>query len=306
MREIVEHYGLTTGDAPFIENAQADGELFIEQPYSLYSEANQETWRSLYHQIVPKWEKYACQKFMGGVEKLKIGYEQIPHLEDINEFLKPLSGFKAKAVSGYVPSYLFFDSLRTRNFPTTVTIRDGKRLDYLPEPDIFHDIAGHVPMHTDRKFSDVLVRFGEVARNAAMDVHNIADHARRVHCMESRMKAMSRFFWFTVEFGLMREGKDIKAYGSGLLSSSGELEYCLTHTEVQKYPIQLEWVVNQSFEIDRYQSLLFIVDGFEHLYDLIDLLEKWMVAGKLDHVAPGEPGINEADLASFLDAGAKG
>ncbi len=295
--------GLTTGQAPFIEQAQNNQQLFIQQPYHLYSKQNQETWVKLYKKIQPKWEKFACQKFLQGVQKLGLGYQAIPKLQEINEFLKPLSGFKAKAVSGYVPSYLFFNALRTRNFPTTITIRDGKQLDYLPEPDIFHDIAGHVPMHTDPVFSDVLVRFGELARNAALDANTIKDPKRKIKVMESRMKAMARFFWFTIEFGLMRQGDTVKAYGSGLLSSAGELEYCLTHKEVQKYPIQLQWVVNQSFEIDRYQSLLFIVDCFDHLYQLVDQLEQSMIAGQLDNVAPGEPAINEEDLASFLDAG---
>src|SRR5262249_5528608 len=84
----------------------------------------------------------------------------VPRLEDVNRFLSPLTGFKAKAVSGYIPAFRFFDCLRNREFPTTITIRDAERLDYLPEPDIFHDIAGHVPMHTDPAVADALVAFG--------------------------------------------------------------------------------------------------------------------------------------------------
>ncbi len=160
--------GLTTTKSPFIENAQAQGQLFIEQPYELYSEENQETWQRCYQAIRPKWSKYANSRFMTGVENLMLTPDAIPRLDEINNFLAPLSGFKAKAVSGYVPAYKFFDCLRNRAFPTTITIRDGSNLDYLPEPDIFHDIAGHVPMHTDRRFSDVLVRFGEVAKFAAV------------------------------------------------------------------------------------------------------------------------------------------
>jgi len=114
---------------------------------------------------------------------------------------------------------------------------------------------------------------------------------------------MARFFWFTIEFGLMREGDEIKVYGSGLLSSHGEIEHAIVSPEVQRYPIQLEWVINQSFEIDHYQPLLFIVASFDHLFELVDTLEKWMRLGKLSHVAPGEPGVSEADLRSFLDAG---
>ncbi|HZK80131.1 MAG TPA: phenylalanine 4-monooxygenase [Humisphaera sp.] len=303
MTTTAQPIGLTTKQAPFIEQAQRDGETFIRQPYELYSEENQETWRRLYARIRPKWEKYANRKFLQGVTNLSLNPNAVPKLQDVNKFLAPLSGFSAKAVSGYVPAYVFFDCLRTRAFPTTVTIRDGRQLDYLPEPDIFHDIAGHVPMHTDRKFADVLVRFGEFAKEAAQHVANISDEHQRLLRLESILRAMARFFWFTIEFGLMRESGEVKVYGSGLLSSYGEIEHSLVSPLVQRYPIQLEWVINQSFEIDHYQPLLFIVESFEHLFDLVHELESWMKAGRLDNVAAGEPAVNERDLKSFLAAG---
>lgn len=295
--------GLTTTQAPFIEQARRDGQLFIQQPYDLYSDANQEVWRTLYRNIRPKWEKYATARFMEGVENLMLDPQAIPRLEQINQFLAPLSGFKAKAVSGYVPAYLFFDCLRTRNFPTTITIRDGRQLDYLPEPDIFHDVAGHVPMHTHRTFSDVLVRFGEVARSAALRAQSLSrDHDEVVRCLESNIKAMARFFWFTVEFGLIKDHGQLKVYGSGLLSSSGELEYSVESPAVQRYPAQLEWMINQYFEIHHYQPLLFVVDSFSQLFGMVDQLESWLHEGRLDNVAPGEPLVNPQDLESFLEA----
>lgn len=295
--------GLTTTKAPFIERAQKNGELYIQQPYELYSEENHDTWRRLFHTIRPMWDHYANDRFMQGVENLMLKPDAIPRLDDINQFLDPLSGFKAKPVSGYVPAYLFFDCLRNRSFPTTITIRDGKRLDYLPEPDIFHDIAGHVPMHTDRKFSDVLVRFGEVARFAAYRAKKLTnDRDELVRRVESNIKAMARFFWFTVEFGLIKQKDGMKAYGSGLLSSIGELEHCIESPDVQRFPVQLEWIVNQYFEIDKFQPLLFWIESFEQLFDLVDELELWLKKGRLDSVSPGEPLVNPADLESFLDA----
>ncbi len=298
-----ETVGLTTTKAPFIEEAKASGQIYIEQPYHLYSEENQETWRRLFARIKPRWEKYAHPKFMEGVNKLALDPHNVPHLSDINKFLEPLTRFKAKAVSGYVPAYVFFDCLRMRDFPTTITIRDGSKLDYLPEPDIFHDVAGHVPMHTDTMFADVLVRFGEVAREAAIHAQEIEDESERVRIVESIIKAMARFFWFTIEFGLMKDAKrGICVYGSGLLSSYGEIEHCIESPEVQRYPFQLEWVINQYFEIDHYQPLLFIVDSFDHLFDEVGRLEAWMKEGKLNNVSPGEPLVNEEDLKSFLHA----
>jgi phenylalanine-4-hydroxylase len=295
--------GLTTTQAPFIEAAKANGEVFIRQPYELYSEENQDAWRRLYARILPRWRKYANHKFLEGVEKLALDSTNIPRLEDINRFLKPLSGFSARAVSGYVPAYVFFDCLRNRSFPTTITIRDAARLDYLPEPDIFHDVAGHVPMHTDRRFADVLVRFGEVAQRAAQLVAGMKDGAERLRRVDSIVKAMARFFWFTIEFGLMRDGGELRVYGSGLLSSYGEIANCLESPDVQRYPFQLEWVINQYFEIDHFQPLLFVVDSFDHLFSQVDELERWMFAGKLSNVSPGEPLADEEDLKSFLEAG---
>jgi len=122
----------------------------------------------------------------------------------------------------------------------------------------------------------------------------------QVQRLTSMIKAMARFFWFTIEFGLMQSRDGLRAYGSGLLSSFGELSHSLESPEVQRYPIQLEWAINQGFEINHYQPLLFIVDSFDHLFELVDQLEKWMRAGKLNNVAPGEPLLGEEDLKSFL------
>jgi len=139
-------------------------------------------------------------------------------------------------------------------------------------------------------------------------VRGIRDPEEQVRRTTSIMKAMARFFWFTVEFGLMRapDGKGVKAYGSGLLSSYGELAHSVESPDVQRYPIQMEWVINQYFEIDHYQPLLFVVESFEHLFELVGTLEEWMKAGKLDNVSPGEPELSETDVRSFIEASGDG
>ena len=129
-----------------------------------------------------------------------------------------------------------------------------------------------------------------------------SDHDEVVRCVESNIKAMARFIWITVEFGLMKEEGEFKVYGSGLLSSIGEIEYCIESPLVQRYPAQLEWMINQYFEIDAYQPLLFYVDCFDHLFGLVDQLEDWLHHGRLDNVAFGEPKVNPEDLDSFLQA----
>jgi phenylalanine-4-hydroxylase len=250
--------------------------------------------------MAPNWELHANEHFLQGVDSLCLDPDRIPRIEDVNRFLGPLTGFQAKPVSGYIPSFLFFDCLRRREFPTTITIRDLTKLDYLPEPDIFHDIAGHVPMHTDRAFADTLVRFGECAHTAAQLVAGMRDEREQLDRLTSMIRAMARFFWFTVEFGLMKTADGLKAYGSGLLSSHGEVDHSILSADVERHPLRLEWAINQGFEIDHYQPLLFWVESFDHLFSLVDTLETWMRAGKLNDVAPGKPAVNETDLVSFL------
>jgi phenylalanine-4-hydroxylase len=268
-----------------------------------YTREDHGVWKQLYARMRPRWERFANDSYLKGLRSLCFDPERIPQLEDVNRFLCPLTGFRAKAVGGYLPACLFFDCLRNREFPTTITIRNASQLDYLPEPDIFHDIAGHVPMHTDPAFAEALVRFGECAHTAAERVAGIRIESERLAALNSMITAMARFFWFTVEFGLMRSRSGLKVYGSGLLSSFGEMEHSVESPEVQRHPIQLEWVINQSFEIDHYQPLLFVTDSFDHLFSLVDRLDGWMRDGKLDHVAPGEPRWKDEDLRSFLKAG---
>lgn len=293
--------GLTTNQAPFIENARARGELFIDQPWEEYSRANHETWALLFDRMQERWQRYANSRFLEGIQALALPSDRVPRLREVNQFLKPLTGFRAKPVAGYVPAYLFFDCLGRREFPTTITMRDGSTPDYLPEPDIFHDIAGHVPMHTDPAFADTLVHFGKVSKVVGERLVAMGDLPDLRERLASNMRAMARFFWFTIEFGLMRDSvsgssSDIRVYGSGLLSSHGEIQNAIESPDVQRYPFQLEWVVNQAFEIHHYQPLLFIVDGFDHLFSEVRRLEEWVRTGKLDNVAPGEPMISDEEV----------
>jgi phenylalanine-4-hydroxylase len=299
--------GLTTTKAAFIEEARAHGEVYIHQPYELYSPENHATWARLLARMHDRWERFANHRYLEGLETLHLPADRVPRLDDVNRFMKPLTGFVARPVSGYVPSYVFFDCLRRREFPTTVTIRDGAKLEYLPEPDIFHDVAGHVPMHTDKAFADALVRFGECAAAAAEIASRVVDEGERLRRLTSNIRAMSRFFWFSVEFGLMRHAPGdgdgaLKVYGSGLLSSFGEIANAIDAPQVERRPFEVGEVVNQPFEIDHYQPRLYVVDSFDHLFALVSELETWMLDGKLDDVAMGEPTVSEADLASFLAA----
>ena len=165
-------------------------------------------------------------------------------------------------------------------------------LEYLPKPDILDDIAGHVPLRT-----------GQCARTAADRVTSIRDQHERLACLSSMTTAMARFFWFTIEFGLIRSKNGLKVYGGGLLSSNCEIEHSIQSPDVQRSPLQLEWAIHQTSEIDRYQPLLFIIDSFDHLFSLVENLHQWLREGKLEHVATGELTWKKEDLKSFLKPG---
>ena len=280
---------ITSGLIEDVERALTTGKA----PYEVYSAANHQSWRRLCERIRPRWERYANSHFMQGTETLHLRPDRIPRLSDINRILHPMTGFQARAVSGYVPAFLFFDCLRRREFPTTITIRPADQLDYLPEPDIFHDIAGHVPMHTEKAFADTLVRFGDCAHTAVEMTASVRDPSSCSIAGRSN-----------VVLGLRHLCLSVCAYGSGLLSSFGELQHAIESDEVQRYPLQMEWAINQVAEIDHYQPLLFIADSFSHLFRLVGELEQWMRDGRLDNVAPGEPIVSESDIASFLHASA--
>ena len=292
---------LTTTKATFIEEAVKKDQLFITQPYHLYSDENQLAWQSLWQKLLPKWKIFANTKFLEGVRLLNLRGDRIPTLEEVNHFLKPLTRFQAKAVSGYVPSHLFFDCLKRREFPTTITIRDSSTLDYLPEPDIFHDIAGHVPMHTDRAFADTLEKFGYLAAQAAKRSSSILNTRKRQRILTSNLRALSRFFWFTVEFGLICEKDEMRVYGSGLLSSAEEIEHSVTATNVERLPFDLERVINQSFTFNKMQDVLFVINSFEQLFNEVNTLEQWLLSGKLDAVSRGAPDISEEELKQFME-----
>ena len=225
--------------------------IFRRQDYAAYTAGDHAVWSRLFARIEPLWARHASAAFLRGVERLGLERRGIPRLERINARLAALTGFRAVGVGGYLPAADFFGCLAARRFPVSLTIRDAARLDYLPEPDIFHDVAGHAPMQTDGVFADTLARLAAASG-----------------CLR-RVEALARLFWFTVEFGLIREGGRVKAYGSGLMSSAGELRHALEEGGAERVPFDLERVLGQAFSIDRYQPRLFVIESFEQLYGAV-------------------------------------
>src|SRR5687768_9325688 len=211
-----------TADAP---------SFFIEQDWSRYTDEDHRVWSLLYERRMNQLRESGSRVFLEGAEVIGLRPDAVPDLASVNARLTPMTGWRAVPVSGFLPAPQFFGCLAERRFPTTVTVRPMSQLDYLPEPDIFHDVFGHVPLHSDPVFADFLWRFGTTAA-AAREPEDV--------------ERMARLFWFTVEFGLVREDGRVKVYGSGLISSHGDAANALG-PDCERRPFSLDAV----FEIGR-------------------------------------------------------
>ncbi len=238
---------------------------YIQQRYEGYTPENQETWQTLFDRQMEFLSKNASQTYLSGAKKINLSRDRVPPLSDINARLKPMTGWQSRAVAGYLPSKVFFACLARRDFPTTVVIRPKESIDYLPEPDIFHDVFGHVPLHADPTFADFLQTYGQ----AALTTDDPAETER-----------LARLFWFTVEFGLIREGGTVKVYGSGLISSPGESRHSLSSDSVDRRPFNLEQVCDTAFEIDHFQPILYVLDSFDQLRDAMNTYSKRLLSKK--------------------------
>jgi phenylalanine-4-hydroxylase len=224
--------------------------VFIEQDWESYTPENHEVWSILYDRRMATLRTTGSRVYLRGAEAIGLRPESVPDLREVNRRLAPRTGWAAVPVSGFIEPRRFFECLADRRFPTTVTVRPKEQLDYLPEPDIFHDVFGHVPLHAEPAFADFLQRFGATAAAAGPDDH---------------VELMARLFWFTVEFGLVREGGEVKVYGSGLVSSAGDAANALG-PDCDRRPFSLDAVFAQPYEIDRFQDVLFVVGSFDELF----------------------------------------
>ncbi len=229
-------------------------EHFTAQDHASYAASDHAVWSVLYDRRMRELEATGSRLFLEGAQAIGLAPDGVPDLNDVNGALSLRTGWRAQPVSGFIPAADFFTCLSQRVFPTTVTIRPMSQLDYLPEPDIFHDVFGHVPLHADPVFADFLQRFGMLAAGARSPEETLR---------------MARLFWFTVEFGLIREGGRIRIYGSGLISSSSDAANALGDG-CDRRPFSLEAVTSQHFEIDRIQDVLFVIDSFDQLFEAVE------------------------------------
>jgi phenylalanine-4-hydroxylase len=240
------------------DRAQVALPEFIEQDYTAYDAEAHDVWRILFERRMATLQDTASRVYLDGAERIGLEPDRVPDLADVNRRLAARTGWAAVGVKGFIPAAQFFRCLAARRFPTTLFVRPRAQLDYLPEPDIFHDVFGHVPLHSDPVFANFLQQFGALAADARN---------------EAETTAMARLFWFTVEFGLVREAGRVKVYGSGLISSHGDAANALG-PNCDRRPFSLDAVLAQPFEIDRFQDVLFVVDSFDQLFDAVDTLHR--------------------------------
>jgi len=231
--------------------SRAASDYTCTQNYAAYTEVEHATWRQLYARqqaLLPgraNSDFIACLPLLGASER-------IPHFEDINTRLQAATGWQLVGVPGLIPEVDFFRLLSQRRFPVTDWIRTRDELDYIVEPDIFHDLFGHVPLLFHPVLADYMQAYGAGGLKAA-DL--------------GATELLARLYWYTIEFGLVREADGIKAYGAGILSSAGELAYSVTSPIPQRLPLQLERTMRTRYRIDDYQHTYFVIDDLQQLLD---------------------------------------
>jgi phenylalanine-4-hydroxylase len=208
-----------------------------------------DVWKILYNKRISSLQETACKQYLNGLNVLKI-YEDLPTVDNVNETLYPITGWKIYPVSGFLPADEFFSLLSQRLFPAVTSVRPASEIDYTEAPDIFHDVFGHTPLHADKDFADFLQKIGELGVKYSSN--------------PKLLKYITSYFWFSIEFGLIKENNNIKIYGSGLISSHGDAENALSDN-CTRLTFNFKDVILQEYRIDNIQPILFVVESFEHL-----------------------------------------
>ncbi|MBX9943920.1 MAG: phenylalanine 4-monooxygenase [Reyranella sp.] len=222
----------------------------VPQHADLYSAEDQAVWRLLVERQTALARRHACDEFLWGLDSLGIG-DTIPDFEEINARLFPLTGWRLVGVPGLIPDAAFYDHLAHRRFPVTVWIRTRAELDYLVEPDLFHDFFGHVPLLSNPVFADFMQAYGR----------------RAIEAGPGNIDRLARLYWFTVEFGLIRTTKGLKAYGAGILSSAAEVKHAIEGQDVERLPFDAAAAMQRPYEIDKLQPAYFVLEDFRQLLD---------------------------------------
>ena len=226
----------------------------VEQPWQDYSATDHHVWAQLYARQHEVLKGRACDDYLAALSAMEMSPDAIPRFSDLNEHLQRATGWKLVAVEGLLPEETFFGHLAAREFPVTWWIRTPEQLDYLSEPDLFHDLFGHVPLLMNPVFAEYMRAYGL----GGLKAMNIGGNA---------LQHLARLYWYTVEFGLIRSREGLRIYGSGILSSAGESRYCLESPAPNRIDFNMERVMRTRYRIDSFQRSYFVIDSFEQLFE---------------------------------------
>lgn len=226
----------------------------MKQIYENYTAEDQKVWKILFDRQFPTLPDAATKEFLKGLDKVNFTGEMIPNFEETNKILKELTGWEIYAVPGIVEDGLFFDLMANRKFPATTWVRKMSELDYLEEPDMFHDVFAHIPLLANQAFVDFLQAISQFG-------HDWIEDDWAIHLL-------SRIYWYTIEFGLIREEDELRIYGAGILSSSGETKFSLSD-EPNHFAYDVDKILDTPYRKDKMQENYFIIDSYEQLYESI-------------------------------------
>jgi phenylalanine-4-hydroxylase len=223
----------------------------VDQEWDGYSPAEHDLWRRLYARQVALAPRYACDEFVDTLGVLDFG-AGIPRFDGVNEKLVKATNWRLVAVPGLLPDLTFFEHLANRRFPVTVWLREPHEFDYIVEPDIFHDFYGHVPMLFNPVFADYIQAYGR----GGIKAHELG-----------AIEMLARLYWYTVEFGLIDTPKGLRTYGAGILSSGGELPYCIDSPDPNRIGFDLMRIMQTGYKIDTFQETYFVIRDFSELFE---------------------------------------
>lgn len=261
----------------FDAGLETRADFTIDQPLARYGDVDHAVWTQLYTRQAALLRGRACDAFIEGLARIGLAPDRVPSFADVNRRLEPATGWRIVAVPGLVPDAVFFEHLANRRFPVTWWMRRSDQLDYLQEPDCFHDLFGHVPLLIDPVFADYMHAYGRAALRVADDA--------------SALALLARLYWYTVEFGLIRDTRGengLRIYGAGIVSSKGETLYSLESASPNRIGFDLERVMRTRYRIDTFQKTYFVIDDFAQLFALADLDARALaarLAGAPEHAA---------------------
>ncbi|MGO4327735.1 phenylalanine 4-monooxygenase [Cupriavidus sp. 2TAF22] len=281
-------------DAGLLSGQTLRDDFTIEQPLERYTDTDHAVWRKLYERQASMLRGRVCDEFLQGLSTLGMERDRVPSFAQLNETLMRATGWQVVAVPGLVPDAVFFEHLANRRFPASWWMRKPEQLDYLQEPDCFHDVFGHVPLLINPVFANYMEAYGKGGLKAAsLDA----------------LDMLARLYWYTVEFGLIRTPAGLRIYGAGILSSQGESIYSLDSASPNRVGFDVRRIMRTRYRIDTFQKTYFVIDSFEQLFDatrpdfapLYESLRALPTLGAGD-VVPGDLVLNRGTREGWADS----